>query len=123
MRGDSLQHSGHFLCAWLTQQAQVFLGEDGAQAGRDRGVARNLQRATVVDGTPKITEKGNASRASFDVPSHFFASEGLNSTIQVLREVGKQLAALGWALSAFASATLRPLLDRLAAIRLLRCAI
>jgi hypothetical protein len=77
----------------------------------------------VVDGTPKITEKGNASRAGFDVPSHFFASEGLNSTIQVLREVGKQLAALGWALSAFASATLRPLLDRLAAIRLLRCAI
>jgi hypothetical protein len=63
--GDSLQHGGVFFCARKAQQAQVLLGEDGTQAGRNRRVAGNLQRAAAVDGNPRRSRR-NATQAGQD---------------------------------------------------------
>ena len=97
MRGDSLYPADIYFVPRNPQQAQVFLGEDGAQTGCNGRITRNLQRAAAVDGYSQVAEECDAGWAGLDVSTHLFAGARLNPAIQILREIRKQFAALSGA--------------------------
>ena len=77
-----------------SHKPQVFLSHECSHALGDRWVACYLEGTATIDCSSQILDKGNASRALFDVNSHLFAGARFNAAIQVLGKTCKQIAAL-----------------------------
>jgi hypothetical protein len=75
----------------------------------------------LIDGRAQLSKERNASWTRLDMPAHCFAGSGLNSAIQILREIRKQFAALRGALLTMSQEVLGLFLHSIAAIRLLGC--
>ena len=88
------------------QHAQVFPGEDGAQTRCDGRVARNLQGSATIDGGAQIAQKRHAGRACFNVFAHLFAGQWFHAAVEILGEIGEQIAAFSRALRAVGSGAL-----------------